>query len=435
MKMTNFQLIFTGAFVLLTLVGVAVFALFGGVGGKGDIGKVVVWGATDQALVDRTLQELRGGNDMLLDVVYVQKASSTYLADLVNAMASGTGPDLFLIDQDQVLPFANKIQIIPYSVVSQSTFVNSYIDEGQLFLTPQGVLALPLFVDPLVMYWNRDLLASAGVAQPPRYWSDLITLAPRLTVLDPALNIQKSAAALGEWGNIARAKAILTALFLQAGDHIVTRDGDGQPNVVFGQTPQGATANPAISALKFYTEFANPSKTTYSWNRSLPEAQQAFTAGDVALYFGMASDYRTLATRNPNLRFGVAPLPQIQGNSTTLTFGQLTGIAIARTAPNPAGAVLVAQALTSQAAIAVAARESKLPPVRRDVAVDTSADAAQAVFAQAALVARAWLDVDKAKTDDLFAGMIESVISGKSEVGSAVAEVGLSLGALVRGQQ
>lgn len=223
--------------------------------------------------------------------------------------------------------------------------------------------------------------------------------------------------------------------FLQAGDPIVARDTSGIQVVVFGATPQNMPENPAISALKFYTEFANPSKTTYSWNRSLPKSQDAFTAGDVALYFGMASDYEALKARNPNLRFAVAPLPQIQGNSTTLTFGQMTGVALSRTAPNAAGALTAAQILTGPAAVLAFAQANKLPPVRRDVVVDTSADAAQAVFVQSALVARAWLDIDKQKTDTLYAGMIESVISGKSELSSAVAEVSLSLGALLREKQ
>ena len=435
MKMTNFQLIFTGVFVLLILVGVAVFSLFGGIGGKSTIGVVTVWGTVDQTAVDQALQGLRQSNKELSDVRYVQRPSGTYAADLVNAMASGTGPDLFFIGQDEVFLFADKIQVVPYSTLSQSTFINSYIDEGQLFLTEQGALALPLLIDPLVMYWNRDMLASAGVSQPPRYWSDLITLAPKITKLDPSLTIQKSAVALGEWQNISHAKAILTTLFLQAGDPIVARDTSGIQVVVFGTTPQNMPENPAVSALKFYTEFANPSKTTYSWNRSLPKSQDAFTAGDVALYFGMASDYEALKARNPNLRFAVAPLPQIQGNSTTLTFGQMTGVALSRTASNAAGALTAAQILTGPAAALAFAQANKLPPVRRDVVVDTSADAAQAVFVQSALVARAWLDIDKQKTDTLYAGMIESVISGKSELSSAVAEVSLSLGALLREKQ
>jgi hypothetical protein len=132
------------------------------------------------------------------------------------------------------------------------------------------------------------------------------------------------------------------------------------------------------------------------------------------------------------LRFAVAQLPQIQGNSIKLTYGQLTGVAVSRTALNPTGAMTIAQKLSSQVAITALMQVSQLPPVRRDVTVDTSNNAPASVFAQSALIARSWLDLDKAKTDALFQDMVESVISSKSDPSGAVAEVSSSLAALLR---
>ena len=123
-------------------------------------------------------------------------------------------------------------------------------------------------------------------------------------------------------------------------------------------------------ALRFYTEFANPAKTSYSWNRSLPSAQDAFVAGDVAMYLGFASEYTQIAQRNPNLRFGVAPLPQISQSGTRVTYGRLMGVAIARTTGNITGALAVAQQLSGTAAVGLISGALSLPPVRRDVAVD-----------------------------------------------------------------
>lgn len=433
MKMTNFQIIFTGAFVLLILIGVAVFASMGGVGGNGGVGSVVIWGEADQTVFDEVLQTLRQQDKSFQDVQYVQKSSATYTADLVNAMASGTGPDIFLITQESLTPFMNKIATVPYNVVPQAAFTAAYIDESQLFLNAQGAFAMPLLVDPLVMYWNRDMLASAGIAQPPRYWNDLLGFAPKITVLNGASTVRKSAVALGEWKNISHAKAVLSTLFMQAGDPIVGRDAEtGSLTALFGITPNGAPENPAVSALKFYTEFTNPTKTTYSWNHSLPMSRDAFISGDLALYFGFASDYATIGSRNPNLHFSVATLPQIEGNSTRITYGRITGVAISRTAPNPAGALTIVQKLTDQVGVAAFAQGFKLPPVRRDVVVDTSASAPASVFAESALIARAWLDPDKLSTDGIFQSMIESVISGKAQADQAVGEAVQVFGVLMR---
>ena len=57
------------------------------------------------------------------------------------------------------------------------------------------------------------------------------------------------------------------------------------------------------TALLFYTDFTNPSKTSYSWNAALPQSFDAFTSGELAAYLGYASEYNSIISRNPNLRF------------------------------------------------------------------------------------------------------------------------------------
>ncbi len=431
MKSTPFQLIVTGVFVVFLLVGVGIFALFGGSGRNGGVGTVSIWGTEDASVMNHVLDDLRTTDKSFQNVSYTQKDTSTYQQDLTNAMASGTGPDLFLVSQDDAHFFANKISVIPYATLAQSTFTTSYVDEGQLFLTPKGTLALPVLIDPLVLYWNKDLFASAGIPQPPQYWSDVLSIAPRLTTLDGTSNVTRSAIALGVWSNIAHAKEILASLFLQAGDSILSTAADGSTQVSFGMAPTGSSENPTASALSFYTQFSDPTKLSYTWNRSLPRSADAFTGGTLAMYIGFASDYPTLAARNPNIHFAVSPLPQIQGSATRLTFGELTGVAIARTSGNPNGALIIAQKLSSQTGVSAFVTQSGLPPVRRDVAVDTSASAEQTVFAQSALIARAWLDPDQAATSGVFQTMVESVISGASQSLQAVGEAQQSLQRIV----
>jgi ABC-type glycerol-3-phosphate transport system substrate-binding protein len=329
MKMTPFQLILTGIFAVLILLGVGIFATKNSSSGGGPVGPVTLWGTAGVDTMEALLATLRQSDKVSFEsVVYVEKNPSTFTSELVNAMATGNGPDLFLVSDADVSTFADKITPIPYSAVSQRDFTDAFIDEGQLFLTTQGALALPFSVDPWIMYWNRDLFASAGVAKPPTYWNDFLDMAPRLTSLDASGNIKKSAVALGEWSNVVGAKNIMALLLLQAGDAIVVRGETGALVSVLGRTPEGVQENPAASALQFYTEFANPSKTIYSWNRSLPNSQNSFVAGDLAVYLGPASDYPTITNRNPNLHFGVALVPQIEGNAVKLTFGRLTGVAI-----------------------------------------------------------------------------------------------------------
>jgi len=422
MKMSNFQLIVLALFGFFILLGVGVFAAFGGLLGSSSIGPVVIWGTEDANTMNDLVATLKSSDKTFANVTYVQKDAGSYDASLINAMASGSGPDLFMVSQDDVSSFADKITPIPYSAVSEGEFTNSYIDEGQIFLAPNGALALPFLIDPLVMYTNRDLFASAGIAAPPTYWSDFLTIAPKLTSLDQSNNVQQSAVALGTWKNIDHAKDILSTLFMQAGDPIVSRSQTGAIGPVFGQAPANAPANPAESALRFYTEFADPGKTTYSWNNALSSSETDFVNGNLAAYFGFASEYATIAARNPNLSFTVSVVPQLMGNTTHLTFGTMTGVALARTARNPQGALTVAEHLTGQQAISLVAQKIFLPPVRRDVVIDTSSNAASAVFVQSSLIARAWLDPAPSLTDPVFENMVEEVLSGAQDPASAVAE-------------
>lgn len=429
--MNGFQIFVTSLFVGFIVVGVGAFALFGGAFGGKSTGKVVVWGTEDEQTMSYLLESLRSTNGALQDTSYVKKDPATYQSQLLNAMAAGTGPDLFIVSQDQLGTFSDKVAVVPYGTLPQATYLSSYVDEGRLFLTSQGALALPFMIDPLVMYWNRDIFAAAGQSSPPQYWSDLLTAVPALTKLDGSSNVQQSAVAMGSWQNVTNAKAELSALFMQAGDFITAWSSANRLVPTFGSTPPNATETPAVSALRFYTEFSNPSKTAYTWNTALPNSADAFAGGQLAIYFGFASEYKPLLLRNPNLRFGVALLPQLKGASAQLTYGNLLGIAVSRTAPNLQGAYTVAQILTSPSASQILATQTGLPPARRDVSIDTSANAAASVFVQSALIARGWIDPNPQGTDDLFKTMIQSVTSGAATVQSAVSDAAAGFGILL----
>jgi len=432
MKMTTFQIVFTAIFVVFIVLGVLSFSLYSSK--NSNIGAIVIWGTEDSGKMSQLLTNLNQQDRSFQGVQYIQKNANTYETEVINAMASGASPDIILISQDQIGKFSDKVLTIPYNVMPQSTFLSSYVDESRLFLTSQGTVAFPFLIDPIVMYWNRDIFQTAGIAQPPQYWNDLVTGAQKLTVLDASKNIKRSAVALGGWDNVDHAKEILSMLFMQAGDMLVVRDTTTDLfKSVFGANIQGATENPASSALQFYTEFANPSKTDYSWNRAMPASQQAFTSGDLAIYFGYASEYEAISNKNPNLRFGVATVPQIQGNSAYMTYGKLTGLAIPRASANQQSALVVAQNITNQAGITTVFQTFGGAPVRLDLSVDTSNNAVYSVFYQSALISRGWLDPNTAATDDIFKTMISDVISNKSQAGTAVTEAAQTMRTLAPG--
>ena len=149
-----------------------------------------------------------------------------------------------------------------------------------------------------------------------------------------AQTVTKSLIALGTYENIENARAILSLLFMQAGYKMSERSESGYRSDLMDVRSGMLGASPAESALNFYTEFANPTKTVYSWNRSLPNNRQAFLAGDVALYLGFASERAGLAEANPNLDFDMATTPNPGTATTRMTYGKAYAFAIPRASKN-----------------------------------------------------------------------------------------------------
>ena len=417
--MSNFKIIIIAVFVVFAIVGIIFFAGFGGSGGGNTtIGPVVIWGTLDARTMNGLLKEIRAVREDFDTVTYIEKDERTFDTEFVNALAVGIGPDLILLSQDSILKHRDKIINISYDVYSQRTFKDTFIEEGELYMTPDGILGLPFTIDPMVLYWNRDILSSAGVSAPPRYWDELFTLSPIITQRDRAANIVTSLTALGEYRNVDHAKEILSTLIIQAGNKIINRH-DGELEVVLREQGESVIA-PAEAALRFYTEFSNPVKSVYSWNRALPSSRQSFIAGDLALYIGFASELVGLRNANPNLNFDVAPLPQSRDGSTKITFGKMSSFAIPRTAPNPNASFSAALALTSQEPLIILAEVTGLPPVRRDLLAVRPTDAFRSIFYDSALMARAWLDSNDEKSGEIFKDMIENVISGRSRLSEAV---------------
>ena len=75
--------------------------------------------------------------------------------------------------QDGIVRNQDKIIEIPYDTISGRDFKNTFIEEGEMYLTENGVLGLPFTIDPMVMYWNRDIFQSVGIANPPEFWDEL----------------------------------------------------------------------------------------------------------------------------------------------------------------------------------------------------------------------------------------------------------------------
>lgn len=412
MPRSNFQIILLLAFGFFAVIAIFIFSgtipLFKS--NEGISGNVLIWGTLPQSAMDPVLGEIAEENSDV-KIEYVEKTPSNFDKEFIEALASGSGPDLFLLSQDYILRYSNKIFAIPYTSLSEREFKDTYVQEGELYLTGDGILALPLSLDPMVMYWNRDIFSSEGVATPPSYWDELPALAAKLTKKDAAGNITRSAVALGDYKNVNYAKDIIATLFLQLGNSIVARDAEGKPRETLAESEAGARLGESV--LRFYTEFADPAKPTYSWNRSISSSKQAFIAGRAGLYFGYASEILELREKNPHLNFDVARIPQVRDAKAKANFGRLQGMAITKASQNPRAAFYVAGLLSSSEFAGMLSENLYLPPARRDLLSVKPSDPYLSIFYDNALTARAWLDPSPFETDAVFGETINNILSGR----------------------
>lgn len=425
--MKNFQLIILIVFVVAAIFGLLVFSGAIPIGSNsstvGGQGIVVLWGTMSQPIISGPLDNFNSANPNFT-LKYVQKDPATFDQDLLEALASGGGPDIFLLPDNLAFHYSKRISVIPYASFPLLSFKNSFASAGEVFLSSKGILAFPLFIDPMVMYYNRSILDSNGIVNPPTTWDELQNLSPILTQKDQNKKIIKSTVAMGQFSNIAHAKEILATLFMQAGNSITS-----EQNGAFVSTLSGSVDLGPI--LKFYTDFSDPLNPVYSWNKSLPESVNTFSSENLAFYFGFASELPSLINRNPNENFSVAPMPQFKNSNTKVTFGRVTGLAISSFTKNPTAAFTVMSLLTTGDFAKELAASFTTIPARRDLLSVKPTDAYYPVFYSSALFARSWLDPSPLDTSDIFRGMIDKVLSNDMSASRAVDDASSKLGLLL----
>lgn len=264
---------------------------------------------------------------------------------LLEALAEDKGPDIVSIANRSIPALASKLSPMPASVrdttvrvvkgqfstetqVSVNTVALPTADQiGKEYVqtvkkdsvTGGKTYGLPLSADTMAMYYNKDLMDRAGVAEPPKTWIEFQAAVKKITryrrTVDPItgkenVQITQSGAALGTGNNIPGADDLLAVLFAQSGVDFTSRAGRAVFNTV-PNTGSNENGTPAMNVMDFYTDFANPVKDTYTWNEGMDNALDKFLSGSLAFFFGYSYHLPIIRARAPDLNFDIAVLPQL----------------------------------------------------------------------------------------------------------------------------
>jgi len=236
-----------------------------------------------------------------IKIEYSKQDQDQYRDKLVTRTKNGNGPDIFGFHNTWIPQLSDLLLPLPESVISKDDFFKNYYPVIKTDLIRGGAIyGVPLQVDTLNLYINRDLFQAAGLTAPTT-WTDFVSYAKQLTVKDENNNIKTAGTAMGTSSNINHAPDIISMLFAQNGVDLNDLSSNAQ-----------ATSD----ALSFYTSFALPKANV--WDETLDQSIRAFSAGTLAMYFGYSWDFFTIKSMNPNLSFDVYPVPSLPGQNITI---------------------------------------------------------------------------------------------------------------------
>jgi ABC-type glycerol-3-phosphate transport system substrate-binding protein len=431
MKQIKTKLFFFIPFLALIFTAQGCLVLGGG-GGQGTPVELVWWKPFDDPRYIQPLIEAFQSTHQNIRITYVKKNIETYEDELVDALASGRGPDIFSIHNDWLPKHKEKIAPFPEKIFSLREFQDNFLEVANFDLIDKGqIYAVPLGMDVLALYYNKDILASAGIVRPPATWKELMDLTPKITRQDSLGNFQRSAVALGTADNINRSPDILGLLMLQTGTQFYDSN---RTTATFGQTVRdenGEPFSPGTRALEFYTQFANPAKVTYNWNNRSNNSIEAFSSGQVAMIFSYSYLRATLAERAPFLNYGIAGAPQIDSSGSRVNYANYWAESISKQSKNQAAAWEFLKFISSKEILPKYYEVQKQVSPRLDILETQLTDPEIGMFAENALSARSFYKPSSDAVESIFVQMINDVvlrnISPAEAIGAAVQKVNLLL--------
>ncbi|NLZ74687.1 extracellular solute-binding protein [Candidatus Falkowbacteria bacterium] len=370
-----------------------------------------------------------------ININYKKLRLEEYETELLNALAEDRGPDIFSIHNTWIKKYQPKLLPLPesttlvYPVVTgtikkETTYQNKttksitnkevrdkFVDVvgRDVILNDEKIYGLPLSVDTLAMYYNKDLFNNAGISKIPNYWNrEFLQTVNKLTKHGDKNALIQSGAALGGSTNINRYSDILAILMMQSGTTMIDDTG----KVLFNASAGYSTYNPAADALRFYIDFADQTKESYSWNSDLPNSLEMFISGNLGIMFAYSYDLPTIKAQAPKLNFSIAPLPQIEGNPpTNINMANYWVEVVSKKTPHADAAWDFVQFITKEEQAKTYLEKTHRPTALRSLIDLQKNDEEINVFVNQVLTAKSWYRGKNVKAaEDAIAEMINNAL-------------------------
>lgn len=351
-----------------------------------------------------------------VNVVYEQLDKYNYEDVLLTDMINRQSPNLFMMLNTWLPKYAQRIVAMPEGIMTMDEFEKYFPRVAQEDLVAEGkIYSLPLYVDTLALFYNKDMFYNAGYIQPPATWSEFTDYVTKLTIKGEGGKLERLGAAVGGAEKVDRSQDILMLLVMQ---NNLKSNKNPSGNLVSFQTPE------AVRAVTYYTDFADPRKKAYTWDY----AQQmysidAFTAEKAAMSINYSYQIANIQEKTSGaLNYGVAPVPQQYPNDK-INYAYYWTPVVAKDADctREEGMTVSCETMAWDFISFIAQEENAalyLEKTNRPAANLLLAEKQAGVvgsklapFAQQVLTARSWKNIDNGKNDETLQDMIDSIVT------------------------
>lgn len=369
-----------------------------------------------------------------------------YENEFSKVLSEGKGPDIITINNSWMPRYKKMVAPLDDGARTAQSYQRKFVDVvSNDFLEDNKIYAVPLSLDTLALYYNIDMFSSVGITEPPKVWNDFSDDVKKLTMRDEKGNITRAGAAIGTDKNVNRSSDILSLLLLQSNSTIVGKVGDKVDKVatftdVFSDGSNtiapGEERTVGGIALQFYADFANPDKSVYTWNPLLDYSIDAFSQMNAAMMINYAYTVPVVRAKTPNLRFAIAPMPQIKGVDIPVNYASYWAMTVSSGSAHPLEAWDFLMYITNPEINKLYLTETGKPTAQRDLVAwqENGDDPNLAVFARQSLTAKSWYQQDNFAVDKIFNNAINSVIFRRATPEEASTTAAEELNKLMEGR-
>ena len=308
MQKTRFLTILAVMFLML--------ALGAAVGAQDDVIEIEYWQYNFAARVDAMNMLIEQFESENPDIRVIHNSDIPYanFRDEIAASApAGVGPDVVTLFYGWIPAFvdAGYLVALPEDPFSEDFILETFSPMVANSKFEGSYWAIPTAVRSLALFWNKDILAAAGLdpEEPPATLDEFVDIALATTIYDGDEDIFN----ITQQGH---------APALAAQDHhwfreVLLRQFGGVPYSDDGRTVT-YNSEEGCAAFSWLAAFETEHKT--GSNDLFEDATNSFINGTAALHIDGSFRVGTIARNNPDLNYGVTELP-VGPNDEQHTFG------------------------------------------------------------------------------------------------------------------